>query len=212
MRNDKLRVRLFRCGLAGAIASIGVATPSHSQGRDDWASREFGIGVVRYADMYHYEAEDIIYASPNDTSDTVAILKREDLCLTSNSVCVRSYERMIEFDYEVPGFAILGFTPDSGWAQVTLDPSDRLTPPTGWVRLLRFASLSAASLALWGWFVIRPGSRKLPSTHRPVPERPSRSGQTTPEDNATASRLARASWPAQLLVEAGVPARSRGTA
>lgn len=95
--------------------------------------KELGIGVVQYAAMPRYEAEDVIHTGPSFRSDTLAVLNRDSLCFTGDG-CVPSYGRMIEFDYEVPGWAILALTGDSAWAQVTLAPADP-NGPKGWVSL-----------------------------------------------------------------------------
>lgn len=123
--------RLAAC----VLGLLSASTPTWAQGSRDWTTREFGVGVVRYADMYRYEARDVIYAAPDRAADTVAVLDREELCFHPAGECGRSYQRMIEFDYEVPGFAILGFNEDSSWARVTLDPYDSVAPPEGWVEL-----------------------------------------------------------------------------
>jgi hypothetical protein len=83
--------------------------------------------------MYRYDAQDVIRAGPSSSADTVAVLRRDSLCFPTTG-CEFSYGRMIEFDYEVPGWAILRFTADSSWVQVTLAPSDS-SGPTGWVAL-----------------------------------------------------------------------------
>lgn len=98
-----------------------------------WWDKDFGVGVVKYAAMERYEADDVIRAAPSFAADTIAVLRRDSLCFMGGD-CVRSYDRMIEYGYEIPGWAILGFTPDSGWARVTLAPFDS-TGPTGWVAL-----------------------------------------------------------------------------
>ena len=98
-----------------------------------WWDKEFGIGVVRYEAMYRYQAKDVIRAAPSANATIVAVLSRDSLCFPGDT-CVRSYGRMIEFDYEVPGWAILRFSDDSAWVQVTLAPSDSAAP-LGWVAL-----------------------------------------------------------------------------
>ena len=116
-------------------ATVAATPPPPSPQRPTrpWWEKDFGVGVVRYAAMYRYEAEDVIRRSPSPTADTIAVLRRDSLCFTPTD-CVRSYGRMIEFDYEVPGWAILGFTDDSAWARVSLAPTDS-AGPTGWVSL-----------------------------------------------------------------------------
>ena len=99
--------------------------------------------MVRYAAMYRYAATDVIRAAPSARADTIALLVRDSLCI-ANDPCVRSYSRMIEFDPEVPGWAVLRFSDDSAWAQVTLAPFDS-AGPTGWVALRD----DSAKVLLW---------------------------------------------------------------
>lgn len=120
---------------APAVNDAPAAVPATPPSERPWWDREYGVGVVRYAAMERYEAEDVIRAAPSVDSDTVAILRRDSLCFAKDN-CVRSYERMIEYDYEIPGWAILAFTPDSTWARVTLAPYDS-AGPTGWVAVRR---------------------------------------------------------------------------
>jgi hypothetical protein len=89
---------------------------------------------VRYAAMERYSAKDVILARPSSSADTVATLDGASLCFTHPRRCVRSFQRMVEFAYEIPGWAIVDFSADSTWVQVTLNPSE---PPgvLGWVRL-----------------------------------------------------------------------------
>lgn len=147
-------VRGAWCVVVGAITTGGGA---QAQSRS-WENREYGIGVVSYAAMETYSARDVILATPVRNADTVAILNRDSLCFTATRTCVRSYERMIEFGYEIPGWAILRFSADSQWVQVSLAPSD--PGPVGWVRL-RPGSVDAV---LWrtllrdkGLFFLRTG-------------------------------------------------------
>jgi len=117
-----------------ALAALTiVASPAGAQARQ-WQDREYGIGVVRYEAMYRYDARDVILVAPFASADTVASLSRDSLCFRQPPGCVRSYDRMIEFDYEVPGWAILEFSKDSGWVRVSLAPSQP-SGPMGWVRL-----------------------------------------------------------------------------
>lgn len=125
-------------------AANHASRPAFQQSTD-WSEREYGVGVVRYEAMYTYSARDAVRAQPHVNSDTVAILDGANLCFVTQAECVRSYERMIEYDYEIPGFAILSFNPDSSWARVTLNPYDRKDPPVGWVRLDR----DSVSAVLW---------------------------------------------------------------
>jgi hypothetical protein len=116
------------------LDSPGVPAPSlQTTAPRPWWDKEFGIGVVRYAAMYRYQAKDVIRAAPSAGASIIALLNRDSLCFTGDK-CVRSYNRMIEFDYEVPGWAILGFSDDSAWVQVRLAPSDSAAP-VGWVAL-----------------------------------------------------------------------------
>ncbi len=116
--------------LALPVAATGQDTASSRS----WENREYGIGVVKYAAMYSYTAHDLIFAAPTSNADTVATFRQDSLCFSKPRACVRLAERMIEFDYEVSGWAILRFTPDSEWVKVTLAPSDP-PGPVGWVRL-----------------------------------------------------------------------------
>ena len=110
-----------------------VPSPTAPREPRGWWDKDFGVGVVKYAAMERYEAEDVIRAAPSPGADTIAVLRRDSLCFTRGG-CVRSYDRMIEYDYEIPGWAILGVTRDSAWARVTLAPADS-AGPTGWVAL-----------------------------------------------------------------------------
>lgn len=122
----------FRVLLALTVATA-VAGPARSQSRG-WEDREYGIGVVKYAAMYSFAAQDVIFAAPAPNADTVATLRGDTLCLAQSGACVRAYDRMIEFEYEVPGWAILEFSEDSAWVKVTLAPADP-PGPLGWVHL-----------------------------------------------------------------------------
>ena len=116
------------------LDSAGVSAPSlQPTPPRPWWDKEFGIGVVRYAAMYRYQAKDVIRAAPSAGASIIALLNRDSLCFTGDR-CVRSYNRMIEFDYGVPGWAILRFSDDSAWVQVTLAPSDSAAA-VGWVAL-----------------------------------------------------------------------------
>ena len=118
-----------------AIALIAtLSAPARAQGDREWWDREFGIGVVKYAAMETYTAADVIRTAPSRTADTVAVLRADSLCFHGARPCARSYDRMIEFEYEIAGWAVLGFSSDSGWAFVTLAPGDS-AGPTGWVEL-----------------------------------------------------------------------------
>jgi hypothetical protein len=116
-----------------AAAEPTARAPAARQGQRQWWEKEFGVGVVRYAAMERYEAVDVIRARSSVSSDTIAVLRRDSLCFQASD-CVRSYDRMVEFAYEIPGWAILAFSEDSSWAQVTLAPFDD-PAPTGWVAL-----------------------------------------------------------------------------
>ena len=106
---------------------------SHAQ-RRGWEQREYGVGVVSYKDMARYGARDVILAAPSAAAETVAVLARDSLCFRQPRTCVRSYDRMIEFGYEIPGWAIVGFNADSAWAKISLAPSEA-AGPVGWVRI-----------------------------------------------------------------------------
>ena len=121
------------CGVL--VMSAWVVDRAAGQAGDTWREREFGVGVVAYAAMGTYAAVDVIRVGPAWTADTVAVLNRDSLCFMASGRCVRSYDRMIEYGYEIPGFAIIAFTRDSSWARVTLDPANRGDPPTGWVAI-----------------------------------------------------------------------------
>jgi hypothetical protein len=99
-----------------------------------WRDRDYGIGVVSYVAMDRYAARDVVRASPSRSSDTVAVLVRDSLCFRAAQPCAFSYQRMIEFGYEIPGWAVLAFSRDSAWVHVTLAPSDP-AGPKGWVEL-----------------------------------------------------------------------------
>ena len=126
-----------------------AAGESHAQ-RRGWEDREYGIGVVNYAAMQRYAARDVILAAPSAAADTVALLARDSLCFRQPPACVRSYDRMIEFGYEIPGWAILEFSADSTWAKVSLAPSQS-PGPVGWVRLQR----DTAAPILWSHILPR---------------------------------------------------------
>jgi hypothetical protein len=88
------------------LDSLSLSAPSPQPTRTQpWWDKEFGVGVVRYAAMYRYQAQDVIRAAPSDSATIIARLSRDSLCVLGDT-CVRSYDRMIEFDYEVPGWAI----------------------------------------------------------------------------------------------------------
>ena len=116
------------------VAPSPAPVPTAQSSIEAWQGREYGIGVIRYAAMDRYQAVDVIRAGPSQRSDTVAVLRRDSLCFTPTR-CVRSYEQMIEFDYEIPGWALLGFNADSTWARITLSPADS-AGPRGWVALM----------------------------------------------------------------------------
>jgi hypothetical protein len=127
MRRPTLLLRILLT-LAAAGSTLASAQSN------EWEYREYGVGVVKYAAMYSYTATDVILAAPSRAADTIATLTRDSLCFAKPRGCVRSYDRMIEFDYEVPGWAILRFSQDSAWVKVTLDPSHS-SGPVGWVRV-----------------------------------------------------------------------------
>jgi hypothetical protein len=125
---------LLRLAVVALLARGGVDARGVQAQARSWEEREYGIGVVKYAAMGSYSAKDVILAAPSPSADTVASLDGASLCLGAPRHCVRSFDRMIEFAYEIPGWAILKFSSDSAWVQVTLHPSE---PPglVGWVRL-----------------------------------------------------------------------------
>ena len=129
-----MRRALLWSDLPVAVGVLATATADARAQVRGWEDREYGIGVVKYMAMYRYAARDVILATPSFAADTVATLARDSLCFRRPPVCVRSYDRMIEFDYEVPGWAILRFSTDSAWVKVTLAPSQP-SGPVGWVRL-----------------------------------------------------------------------------
>jgi hypothetical protein len=115
------------------MALAGTAISAAAQDLP-WQGREYGIGVVRYEAMYRYDAKDVVRAAPFAGADTVATLVRDSLCFRRPPRCVRSYEQMIEFDYEVTGWAILEFSGDSSWVKVSLAPA-QTSGAVGWVQL-----------------------------------------------------------------------------
>ncbi len=110
----------------------------------EWWQRDFGIGVIKYKEMFTYKVIDTIFTDSNVDSKIKAILNSRSLAFTIGED-VFSFKRMIEYDYEIPGFAILKFNSDSSWAEVTLDPYNLLEPPTGWVNLKK----DGTSFILW---------------------------------------------------------------
>ncbi len=130
----KLPILFVAFILLSASLLIKASQNTHKAG-ESWA-REYGVGIVSYEDMPNYSTVDTIYAKPNLNSEIVAVLNKRELCFnTPKDTCVFSFGQMIEFDYEIPGFAILSFNIDSSWAEVTLDPWDKLTSKTGWIHL-----------------------------------------------------------------------------
>ena len=116
-----------------ALAAVTAAQPLASQ-ELAWEHREYGIGVVAYPALMTTGMKDVIRAAPSLRSAVVARLDGDTVCFAQPRGCSRSYERMIEYAYEEPGWAILRFSPDSGWAEVSLGAAQR-GAPTGWVRL-----------------------------------------------------------------------------
>jgi hypothetical protein len=139
------RSAVFMVVLLTLSTVVPLAPPAQDTTLLAWARREYGIGVVRYADMYRYETRDVLYSSPVLTADTVAVLDQRELCFRHGPHCVFSYKRMIEFDYEIPGWAILSLTRDSSWAEVTLNPWTPDSAPTAWVYLAR----DSVSVVFW---------------------------------------------------------------
>jgi hypothetical protein len=119
-------------------------TSSISNQTQKWWQRDFGIGVVKYKDMSTYSAKDSIYSESNTHSKIIAILNGRSLSF-ANGKTVSPFKRMIEYDYEIPGWAILKFNSDSSWANVTLDPYNLSTPQTGWINLNK----KHTSVSLW---------------------------------------------------------------
>ena len=99
-----------------------------------WWEREFGVGIIQYKNMPTYNVIDTIYSKPENDSAVKAVLNGRNLIL-ANGESVFPFKRMIEYDYEIPGWAILEFTEDSSWAKISLDPNILSTPPKGWVNL-----------------------------------------------------------------------------
>ena len=126
-----------------SIADDSEQTISKKSVSEGW-DREYGIGVIKNDDMYSYTATDTIFTEPNVNSKIKAILDSRSL-IFADGKNVFSYKRMIEFDYEVPGFAILNINNDTSWAEVTLDPYSLLDPPTGWINLNKVGT----SLIMW---------------------------------------------------------------
>ncbi len=100
----------------------------------EWWQREFGIGVIKYNDMSTYRTVDTVFTESNVHSKIKAVLNGRNLTFL-NGKKVSSFKRMIEYDYEIPGWAILSFNKDSSWANVTLDPYNLIDPQTGWINL-----------------------------------------------------------------------------
>lgn len=116
---------------AGLLASGRTVL---AQGGTPW-SGDLGIGVVRYDAYVRGGApRDVVRAGPSPAADTVAVLSGDSICLPQPRHCVRASERMVEFDYEIAGWAIVRLSADSAWARVTLEPADP-RGPFGWVRL-----------------------------------------------------------------------------
>lgn len=106
--------------------------------------------------MQDYSVVDTIYSMPEINSEIVAILNKRELCFNSPiDTCMFSFGKMIEYDYEISGFAILSFNVDSSWVEVTLDPWDKLTAKTGWIYLRKPKTASKL------WSEILPGKYPL---------------------------------------------------
>ena len=117
--------------LAVAALVAAQALPAQELSRED---REYGIGVVAYPTLMTTGMKDVIRAAPSLRAAVVARLDGDTVCFAQPRGCSRSWERMIEYGYEEPGWAILRFSPDSLWAEVSLGAAQRGVP-TGWVRL-----------------------------------------------------------------------------
>lgn len=118
--------------------------PFFSNHASEWWQREFGIGVIKYNDMSTYVTIDTIFSDPTVHSKIKAILNGRDLTF-SNGERVFAFKRMIEYAYEIPGWAILTINNDSSWAKVTLDPYNLTDPQTGWINLRKENN----SIILW---------------------------------------------------------------
>jgi len=118
------------------LTSLLIKASQDTHSAEEYWAREYGVGIVAYEDMPNYSCVDTIYAKPNLNSEIVAVLNNRELCFNApKDTCVFSFGQMIEYSYEIPGFAILSFNVDSSWAKVTLDPWDKLTSKTGWIHV-----------------------------------------------------------------------------
>ena len=100
----------------------------------DWNDRYYGIGVVSYDSMVSYSVVDTLYPNPYNTPDFVAVLDERDLCFAEADSCTFAFSHMIEFDYEIPGWAVAAVNADTTWAWVELTPAIGDTS-RAWVRL-----------------------------------------------------------------------------
>jgi len=117
---------------------IAPPQPEHaSQARipDDWRTKEFGIGVVAHPGEYDDDFAGAILTEPNSTADTAATYGNREFCYADRAACVFLYDRTVEYDYEIAGWAILDFNADSSWAFVSMDPFEQDSIATGWVPL-----------------------------------------------------------------------------
>lgn len=101
----------------------------------DWRNREYGIGVVTYPVADTDALSGIIRSGPSHSADTIATFTGRRLCYSDRPDCLLIYDRTIEYDYEIAGWAILSFNPDSSWARVSLDPFGVDSVSEGWVSL-----------------------------------------------------------------------------
>jgi hypothetical protein len=93
--------------------------------------RDYGLGVVRYEGDLS-TVTDVIRAAPTATADTVAVLARDSICFAKPRACVAASERMVEYEYEELGWAILAFSADSSWAKVSVTALGT-AEPAAWV-------------------------------------------------------------------------------
>lgn len=120
------------------LASTGEQGQPQPDRQSDWRDREYGIGVVAYPISETDALSGVIRSRPSESADTVATFGGgRELCYTDRRDCLSLYDRTIEYDYEIAGWAILGFNPDTSWARVSLDPFGVDSVGKGWVSLER---------------------------------------------------------------------------
>ena len=123
---------------AWLLAVLAMPAAGAARGQDlAFEDREYGIGVVVYA-AHHAgtAAQDVIRAGPSRRAAVVARLAGNSLCFEQPRRCSALPELMIEYDYEIAGWAVLRYAPDSAWVEVSLGAAQR-DAPTGWVQLRR---------------------------------------------------------------------------